>query len=409
MLNWVSQFNTFCFLDNHEYYSLNNRFECLVGAGSIKEITSAPANAFNQLDSFLEQEREWLFGHLGYDLKNEIENLHSGNFDGVQFPDLFFFIPEVVIQIEKKEIKIGTIHKKAQYYFDQIQNSSTISPKNDAKVSIAARFSREEYINTVNTLRRHILKGDLYEINFCQEFYSENSIADPLAIFWALAAVSPNPFAAFYKVNNRFLICESPERFLKKSGIEIISQPIKGTWPRNVENPKQDIENKTLLQQNAKEKAENIMVVDLVRNDLSKICLRGSVLVEELFGAYSYPMVHQLISTIKGRLKQGTRLIEIFKATFPMGSMTGAPKVRVMELIEKYERTKRGIFSGAVGYISPERDFDFNVIIRSILYNADTKYLSYQVGSGITYNSDAEKEYEECLLKARAIKKVLGE
>jgi len=150
------------------------------------------------------------------------------------------------------------------------------------------------------------------------------------------------------------------------------------------------------------------MVVDLVRNDLARICEEGTVNVDELFGVYSFPQVHQMISTVSGELQEGMQFTDMIRACFPMGSMTGAPKKRVMELIEKYERNKRGIFSGAVGYISPEGDFDFNVVIRSILYNASTKYLSWQVGSGITFYSDPEKEWEECLLKASAIESVLS-
>ncbi|MBL7747847.1 MAG: chorismate-binding protein, partial [Chitinophagaceae bacterium] len=159
----------------------------------------------------------------------------------------------------------------------------------------------------------------------------------------------------------------------------------------------------------AKDRSENVMVVDLVRNDLAKICTEGTVKVDELYGIYSFPQVHQMISTVSGELKQGISFADIIKATFPMGSMTGAPKKRVMELIEQYEQTRRGIFSGAVGYIAPNGDFDFNVVIRSIMYNAATRYLSYQAGSGITFYSDPEMEWEECLMKAAAIRKVLEE
>ena len=153
-----------------------------------------------------------------------------------------------------------------------------------------------------------------------------------------------------------------------------------------------------------KDRSENVMVVDLVRNDLSKVCEEGTVKVDELYGIYSFPQVHQMISTVSGELKKNISFTEIIKATFPMGSMTGAPKKRVMELIEQYEKTKRGIFSGCLGYISPNGDFDFNVVIRSIMYNASSNYLSFQAGSAITFYSDPEKEWEECLLKAEAIK-----
>jgi para-aminobenzoate synthetase component 1 len=203
-------------------------------------------------------------------------------------------------------------------------------------------------------------------------------------------------------------LCASPERYLQKKGNRIISQPIKGTIKRDAVNEANDLQLQEALLASEKDKAENVMVVDLVRNDLSKVCEEGSVKVEELFGLYSFPQVHQLISTISGQLKKGIDLSAILQASFPMGSMTGAPKQRVMELIERYEKTKRGLYSGAVGYITPNKDFDFNVVIRSILYNANTHYLSYQVGGGITFYSDAEKEDEECLTKAAAIKAVLN-
>jgi para-aminobenzoate synthetase component 1 len=226
-------------------------------------------------------------------------------------------------------------------------------------------------------------------------------------IFRNLGKLSPNPFSALYKVNNKWLICASPERFLKKEGSKIFSQPIKGTAKRSAEK-KKDEENRINLGSSQKERSENVMVVDLVRNDLSRVCKKGTVKVEELYGIYSFPQVHQMISTISGELKEGILFAEIIRACFPMGSMTGAPKKRVMELIEQYEKTKRGIFSGAVGYISPTGDFDFNVVIRSIMYNAPAHYLSFQAGSAITFYSDPAQEWEECLVKAEAIKKVLA-
>jgi para-aminobenzoate synthetase component 1 len=226
-------------------------------------------------------------------------------------------------------------------------------------------------------------------------------------VFQRLTAISPNPFSALYKWHQSFLICASPERFLMKKGDQLISQPMKGTIRRNTGDTEEDEKLKSELKQSAKDQSENFMVVDMVRNDLSKICVDASVKVEELFGVYTYPHVHQMISTIGGQLKKDVQFSEIIKATFPMGSMTGAPKHRVMELIDEFEVSARGIFSGSVGYVNPERDFDFNVVIRSIMYNAVTKYLSYQVGSGITFYSDPEKEWEECLLKGEAIRKVL--
>lgn len=244
---------------------------------------------------------------------------------------------------------------------------------------------------------------------FARNFFASSAEIDPLFIYNRLTELSPNPFAAFYKMNACYCLCASPERYMKREGNKIFSQPIKGTAKRNVADKAADESAKNYLLQSAKEKSENVMVVDLVRNDLSRICKAGTVTVDELFGLYSFPQVHQMISTISGEVEDGLNWIDCIKATFPMGSMTGAPKKRVMELIEEFEQTKRGLFSGAIGYVRPGGDFDFNVVIRSMLYNADEKYISFQTGSGITYSSNAEKEYEECLVKAEAMMQVLNE
>jgi len=407
MLNWANRFNIFCFLDNHHYKLAHHSVECLLAVGSLRQLECASGTALDDFHTFSKQEDDWIFGHLGYDLKNETENMTSSNEDHIQFPDLFFYVPEIIIQLSEEIISIGVRGGNAQEVYEQIMKSPNVMFSQLVQARIQNRFSQSDYIKVIGQLRQHILRGDCYEINFCQEFYDDNIKIDPLSTFWSLSTASPNPFSAFYRLHDKYLMCASPERYLKKVGDLIYSQPIKGTWQRDLLNKEKDAENKRLLQQSSKERSENVMVVDLVRNDLSKVCLEGSVLVEELFGAYSFPQVHQLISTIKGTLKEGIEPVDIIRASFPMGSMTGAPKRRVLELIEEYERTKRGLFSGALGYISPDGEFDFNVIIRSILYNSTAAYLSFQTGSGITFYSDPENEYEECLLKAQAIKKVL--
>jgi para-aminobenzoate synthetase component 1 len=267
------------------------------------------------------------------------------------------------------------------------------------------RLSRDEYISQVEQIRWHIQKGDCYEVNYCQEFIAHARI-DPAETFRKLCSLSPNPFTTFYRFRNDYLICASPERFLKRDGKKIFSQPIKGTAPRYADK-EEDEAAAGKLQASLKERAENVMVVDLVRNDLSRVCKEGTVKVSELFGLYSFPQVHQLISTIEGELLDGVSFQSIMEACFPMGSMTGAPKKRVMEIIDSKEPGARGIFSGSVGYMDEEGNFDFNVVIRSLMYNSDKDLLSYQVGSGITFYSDPRQEWEECMVKAEAIKKVL--
>ncbi|MBI3138263.1 MAG: anthranilate synthase component I family protein [Sphingobacteriales bacterium] len=407
MLNWAQAFSTFCFLDNHRYPTGPHAVECLLAAGVKRQLSVPAGQALQSLQSFLGEKKSWLFGHLGYDLKNETEALSSGHPDQIQFPDLFFFEPEILVRLTAGQLIIEARDPEAVYRAileqPEQQAGNTTGP-----LTVQSRFNRETYLSVIRELQQRILRGDCYEINFCQEFFAEGAVIDPLQVYKKLSAESPNPFSGFYRVEDKWLICASPERFIKRTGNKIISQPIKGTAPRIRHDEKADQENKQGLYQSAKERAENVMVVDLVRNDLSRVCREGSVQVDELYGIYTFPQVYQMISTVSGELEDGTSFADIIRAVFPMGSMTGAPKKSVMQLIEQYERTRRGIFSGALGYISPEGDFDFNVVIRSILYNATNQYVSVGAGSAITHYSQAESEWEECQLKVAAIKKVLG-
>ncbi len=407
MLNWANQFNICCFLDNHQYQSSASVVECMVACG----VTAAlPSNAsLSTLDTFINTHKnKWIFGHLGYDIKNQIENLHSTHPDSIQFPDLFFFVPAFILSLKEQTLFIEVYDgSDPSSIYESIKASPAALSVPQTAVSVQPKMTREQYIATIEQLRKHIQRGDCYEINYCQEFYATDTVIEPLSLYQQLTKVSPNPFACYYRLEDKYLLCASPERFLQKKGDHLLSQPIKGTIPRNQFDPEADQKLIEQLQNSEKDKSENVMVVDLVRNDLSKVCQQGSVKVTELFGIYSFPQVHQMISTVEGTLDDSHQFTDIIKACFPMGSMTGAPKKRVMELIEQYEQSKRGLYSGAVGYISPTGDFDFNVVIRSILYNSSNQYLGYQVGGGITFYSDPEKEYEECLIKAAAIKKVL--
>lgn len=379
--------------------------ECLLAAGVKRNISCNAGNALEQLQQFIDEKPGWLFGHLGYDLKNEIEQLSSAKPDNIGFSDLYFFEPEIIIRLNEKEMMIEAEDPKS--VFDAINNYAEKNISTQGILKIKSRLKKEQYCELITQLKQHILRGDCYEINFCQEFYAEDAVIDPIEVYKKLSELSPNPFSALYKLNNQWLLCASPERYLKKQGNKILSQPIKGTSKRNLAQKEEDEKQKQGLYNSAKDRSENVMVVDLVRNDLAKVCEEGTVKVDELFGIYSFPQVHQMISTVSGELKEDVSFKEIIQSTFPMGSMTGAPKKRVMELIEQYEKTKRGLFSGAVGYINPEGDFDFNVVIRSILYNAEKKYLSFPAGSGITFYSDPEQEWEECEMKAEAMRKVL--
>ena len=406
MLSWANRFGIFCFLDNHRYQTNYHTVECLLAVGKKNSFIANTDTALDELQSFLNEKPRWLFGHVGYELKNEIEELTSSNKNKIDFPDIFFFEPAIIIRLSEKEIEIES-DDDAGKIFEEIMHCDETRGLQNESIEVQQRVSKREYIETIEQLKKHILRGDCYEINYCMEFFADDAVVDPIAIYQKLSKSSPNPFSALYKMEDKWLICASPERFLKKEGGRILSQPIKGTSSRFLKDDKKDRKSKEDLYASEKDRSENVMVVDLVRNDLARVCKEGTVKVDELFGIYSFPQVHQMISTVSGELKENMSFKEIISSAFPMGSMTGAPKRRVMELIDQYEKSARGIFSGAVGYITSGGDFDFNVVIRSIMYNASEKYLSFMAGSGITFYSDAENEYEECLLKAEAMRAVV--
>lgn len=366
-------------------------------------------NAFEDLKQYQQTTKDWLFGYLSYDLKNDTEPLKSSNFDGLHFPDLFFFQPKKIFLLKGNQLEIQYLllcDDEIEDDFLDITQSYYELFVTLSEVEVQQRISKELYLQKVTKILEHIHAGDMYEANFCMEFFAENAIINPLEKFLKLNEISKAPFSVFFKNNKHFLLSASPERYLKKVGDTIISQPIKGTSKR-FSDINEDEKSKRDLETDSKERAENIMITDLVRNDLSHTAQKGSVEVVELCNIYSFLQVHQMISTITSKLDPQYSPVDVLKTTFPMGSMTGAPKISVMKIIENMEETKRGLYSGAVGYFTPQGDFDFNVVIRSILYNEENKYVSFSVGSAITAQSVPEKEYEECLLKAKAMSEVL--
>ena len=376
-------------------------FKTILAIGA-KELLEPSDSNFEALTHF--HQNDWLFGFLGYDLKNELENLTSNHSNHENFGDIGFFKPQILIEVEGNSIFVTADDPSKVWQIIEDTVVPIPSPINAG--AIRSKISRSEYVDTVQKLRSHIEEGDFYEINFCQEFYGDINALNPIDVYWALNSASPKPFSAFQKFDDQYLVCASPERFIKRQGDKLISQPIKGTIRRG-KDAEEDEVLKHQLRHDEKELAENMMIVDLVRNDLAKSSKTGSVKVDEMFGIYAFQQVFQMISTVTSELKDDFTYMDAIKNAFPMGSMTGAPKYKVMQLIEQYENSKRGIFSGAAGYITPEGDFDFNVVIRSIFLNMKDNQYSFQVGSAITYDSDPEKEYEECLLKASAIKQVL--
>ncbi|MFD1468616.1 anthranilate synthase component I family protein [Hymenobacter caeli] len=343
-------------------------------------------------------------GFLTYDLKNEIEALSSENFGALEWPLLHFFTPTTWLVWQAKNVEI---HGVTEGILDDILATPRPAGAPPHVPALRPRLPKADYLRAVAAVREDILNGEVYELNLCQEFYAEGVQLNPTDLFWRLNAASPAPFAGFVRWHDHYLLCASPERFLARRGPGIVSQPIKGTARRGA-TPAEDAQQRQALLADEKERAENLMIVDLVRNDLARVARTGTVRVPELFGLYPFRHVWQMISTVEAELRPGVALPEILRATFPMGSMTGAPKVRAMQLIEHYERSRRGLYSGSIGYVGPDGNFDFNVVIRSLQYRADTGYLSFQVGSAITYDSDAEQEYAECLLKAQGLLEALG-
>lgn len=410
LLIWAQQYVAVTWLDSNQYNQKYSSFDAVLAVDEFTSIKTDYTNAFKQLKEYQSTTNDYLFGYLSYDLKNDVEQLSSTNFDGLDFADLYFFQPQRIIFIKENTIEFSylkMIDDEIDTDFETIKN--TIIPDRKTvqeDIKIKLRIHKDEYHQKVNSILQHIHRGDIYEANFCQEFYAENATINPVEVYHHLNEISEPPFATFLKCEHQYLLSASPERYLKRESTKVISQPIKGTAKRLISTV-DDEQIAFDLARDEKERSENIMIVDLVRNDLSRTAIKGSVKVEELCHVYSFKQVHQLISTVTSEVDVNTNSVDIIKETFPMGSMTGAPKFSAMEIIEKEEETKRGLYSGAVGYFSPTGDFDFNVVIRSILYNQENKYVSFSVGGAITAKSTPEKEYEECLLKAKAMKYVL--
>nr|WP_297307236.1 anthranilate synthase component I family protein [uncultured Flavobacterium sp.] len=410
LLHFTQQFREITYLESNNHQLKYSTFDAVFAFDAFTSLQTDSVNGFDKLKEYQTDLNDWLFGYLTYDLKNDVENLSSLNFDGLDFPELFFFQPKKIIFLSKDYAEfhyLNLCNDEIDSDFKEINEFTLGKSLNSEKLNIKERISKENYISKVSKVKEHIQRGDIYEANFCMEFYAENASIDPTLIFENLNSISNPPFASFLKNNKNFMISASPERYIKKTGNKIISQPIKGTAKRGV-SESEDFELKESLRNNPKERAENIMIVDLVRNDLSKTATKGSVQVEELCEIYTFDQVHQMISTIVSEVDVKTDPVDVLRTTFPMGSMTGAPKLSAMQIIEYLEETKRGLYSGGVGYFTPDNDFDFNVVIRSILYNEVNKYVSFSVGSAITSEAVAENEYNECLLKASAMLKVLN-
>lgn len=342
---------------------------------------------------------QWWFGYAQYDLKNRYENLSSKWQHPMAFEDMKFFSPQLLLSFSGEEMTVVLDQTKGQW---KDLRPSAIEEIKFEKPQWRALQTKEHYIDAVKELQHRIHKGDIYEVNYCTTFEADYVLKEDFLLFQKLNSLTEAPYSCFLKINEISVLCASPESFIERKGTEVFSRPIKGTVKRG-NSEEEDQRLKVFLRNDTKEKAENVMIVDLVRNDLSKIATRNSVEVSELFGIYSFKTVHHMISTVTCSVDSSVTFGDILKATFPMGSMTGAPKISAMKSIDELECANRGVYSGTIGVIQPNGDFDFNVVIRSLLYDETSQKLRCSVGGAITALCHPEKEYDECLLKAHAV------
>ena len=410
LLAWAKKFEHCMHIDAHRKSDPLYRgvFDFRLAVDAWRSLESSEEFAFDSLERFLnDPDNDWVFGGLAYDLKNELEDLHSENKDVFQEELMQFFVPRYFIEQRDKELILFSKEALDVEQFVQEILEVVTEGQTEEKIEIYSDLSKSEYIQKIEVVKEHIQVGDIYEMNFCQNFYARDVKVSTLDLFRKLNENSQAPFSTFYRNGSFYLLSASPERYIHREGRRIVSQPIKGTRKRG-NSDAQDKQLKDDLLNSFKDKIENVMIVDLVRNDLSKYAAKSTVQVEELFGVYSFPHVHQMISTVSCELRDESDYLNMIKGSFPMGSMTGAPKVRAMELIEELETFKRSFYSGAFGYFDPERNYDFNVVIRSLMYDEQKKYLAFPVGGAITISSSPEGEYEECLVKIQGILKALN-
>lgn len=403
MLNWSKQFNIFVFMDSCGYHDEFSRYDAILACGAHQLFASPEAAS-----AFQKKNGGWLFGHINFEYGYREFSLSPKVTEKPCFPVSNFFVPKYLITIKDDELTITCDAGEGNKVFREISMASSLIEATHSGICFQPSESKSSYLQKVESLLNQIRLGNCYEINYCQHFYAEDAEIDPHAVYTQLAAVSPNPFAALYRLNEDYLMCASPERFIRRQSNRLISQPIKGTTKRDLENAENDFRLKHHLATSEKDRCENVMIVDLVRNDMSKIAAAGSVQVPQLFTIDSFPQVHQMKSTIECLLPGNITFNDLITAMFPMGSMTGAPKKKVLELTSAYEVHPRGIYSGTIGYIDPEGNCDFNVVIRSVIYSRHARFLEYYVGGGITINSNPSEEYDECLLKAKAIQRVFS-
>jgi len=399
-------------IDNRVFILRSNDYlsSHLVALGMDDEFVLEESGNLEDLDKWIKQKEDWIFGYLSYDLKNKIEKLETRHPNKTGVNLAHFICPKAVFSVDEAGVHIYKSLPECDESFILSWVKKFLSLKEESTletIDLIAAQNKEHYLKSVYQLKNHIHSGDIYEINYCQEFYSNQKLKSPFNTWMRLNEKTTAPFAAYFQINDLYLLCGSPERYLKRLGTRVTSQPIKGTIRRSSDATR-DQELKDELHESLKERTENVMIVDLVRNDLSRSAERGSVKVDKQFELITFKTVHHLVSTISAQIKSEVSFVDLIKDTFPMGSMTGAPKIKALQLSDQYESSARGIYSGSVGYIEPNGNFDFNVVIRTVVYNSSEQYISSHVGGAITAMCDPEEEYDECLLKIRAVVEALG-
>ena len=404
LLDWARGSSPIAWYDSNDYSHQNNDFDAILALETFEE--NPWYSSERELQTVLGT--DWLFGYFSYEYNAAWEQVTPTNPSFLSVPQLQFFKPKKIWLLKGDLLTALYLESdNPSVDFECITNSVTRIETSFMAIDLSPRIRKDIYLQHASALKDHIMRGDIYEVNYCMEWYADEVDVSPMALFNALNRISKTPFSAFLSFDNTYLMSASPERFLQRRGNTLISQPIKGTAARH-EDAVMDKSVAEALKLDTKERSENIMITDLVRNDLSRIAQKGSVAVSEQCAVYPFAQVHQMISTVKAQCDPDFTSLDVINACFPMGSMTGAPKQRAMELINQYEHGQRGLYSGAVGYFAPNGDFDFNVVIRSLVYDAASKYLSTHVGSALTAAADPSKEYDECQLKVKAIKRVLA-
>lgn len=362
-------------------------------------------------------------GYLAYDLCHHIEELPKRAVDDLELPEMIMGFYDGIIVIDHLENRIFAVSAglpegdletartralslKQRIEAGEIPDLSHLDePYQANRVELASNFVPEQYCAAIDNAREHIRIGDIYQMNMTQRFTTKLD-RHPLHLYETLRTINPAPFASYLDFEELQVVSSSPERFLQLRSGKIETRPIKGTLPRG-SSPEEDEENHRLLANSIKDQAENLMIVDLMRNDIGRVCKFGSVEVPELFAIEKYATVFHLVSTVTGELEEGLDAVDCIMATFPGGSITGAPKIRSMEIIDELEPTRRHLYTGSIGYIGFDGDMDLNIVIRTILVKGDQA--CYQVGGGIVWDSVPEKEYRETLDKGAALEKALLE